>query len=187
MTSEPATTESPTIDEVVTLLQHWRDNKDQYEGRGIPDEIWHKTFALENSGRFSAAVLKRTFGLSSQQYKTKKTELLSPVPTPLQPSPPDGTNDVAAPEPAFCEAIISPDTPPTVPALTPEESQRAQKTKKDIARLKSTHQRPEDYLDTSTIIVEYIRPDGHRLRIHTTTKSINQVMQSFGAEGAAQV
>ena len=66
MTSEPATTESPTIDEVVTLLQHWRDNKDQYEGRGIPDEIWHKTFALENSGRFSAAVLKRTFGLSSQ-------------------------------------------------------------------------------------------------------------------------
>ena len=185
-------TSTTTLDEVFGLLEHWREHKNEYEGRSIPNNIWLKLFELENTGHYTARQLRRTFALNSQQYKTKKAALVKPVAsTPNKQSMSKGnadatTADFALKEPAFCEATISPDALAQVPALTPEETQRATKTKAVIKQLKSTHQSRGNYLDMSTIIVEYLRPDGHRLKIHTTTHNIDYVMKSFGAEAGVE-
>jgi len=181
-----------TLDEVFALLEHWREHKNKYEGRSIPNNIWLKLFELENTGHYTATQLRRMFALNSQQYKTKKADLVKPVAsTPNKQSMSKGnadatTADFASQEPAFCEATISPDALSKVPRLTPEETQKATKTKAVIKQLKSTQQSPGNYLDTSTIIVEYLRPDGHRLKIHTTTHNIDYVMKSFGAEAGVE-
>ena len=96
---------------------------------------------------------------------------------PKSTKPDSSPKDSVSPQPDFCEAVVAP-----IPALTPEETTKAAKTKSATKQLKSAQHKPEHYLDTSTIIVEYIRPDGHRLKIHTTTQSIDHVMQSFGAD-----
>ena len=185
MTTQSNTQTSPpiTFDEVFKLIEHWRENKNEYEGTGIPDDIWLKIFELENSGKYTAIQIRRLIGLNTQQYQNKQGQLLKLAASSLPKSKKltgntDSTpNNSASQQTDFCEAVVS-----SVPALTPEETKKAAKTKASIKQLKTAQYKPEQYLDTSTIIVEYIRPDGHRLKIHTTTQSINHVMQSFGAD-----
>jgi hypothetical protein len=178
----------PTLDEVFALIQYWRDHKDEFEGRGIPDTTWLKLFQLEKSGH-SASQLRRMFALNAKQYEVKKQQLCEPAATSSDNALSNTSNSPTDDAPPvqqtaqFCEALISPETQSTVPALSAEATQKTRQTKKSITQLKSTNQKPESFLDMSTIIVEYIRPDGHRLKIHTTTGSIHHVMQSFGGEG----
>ena len=182
--SNTQTSQPITFDEVFTLIEHWRENKNAYEGTAIPDDIWLKIFELENSGKYTAIQIRRLIGLSTQQYKNKQGQLLKPAGLSSNPqksvSKADSTpNNPASQQPDFCEAIVSP-----VPALTPEETKKAAKTNTAIKQLKTAQHKPEHYLDTSTIIVEYILPNGHRLKIHTTTHSIDHIIQSFGADSA---
>ena len=171
-----------TFDEVFKLIEHWRDHKHEYNGTGIPDDIWLKIFELENTGSYKTSQIRRLFGLNTQQYRNKQSQLIKPA-TPLSKVKKSGDNVVLKPNNSastqddFCEAVLSP-----VPALTPEEINKAAKTHAAVKQLKSTQHKPEHYLEPSTIIVEYIRPNGHRLKIHTTTQSIAHVIQIFGAD-----
>ncbi|GAG16287.1 unnamed protein product, partial [marine sediment metagenome] len=60
-----------TLDEVFKAMQHWRKNKKDYSGVGIPDKIWSSIFQLEHNG-YIASELKRCFTLNSRQYNLKK-------------------------------------------------------------------------------------------------------------------
>ena len=176
-----------TLDEVFAEMQYWRDHKDEFDGYGIPDGIWSKIFQLE-TGVYSATQLRRLFSLNSQQYIAKKKQLSeSGI---LEPKPIKVASNIATQQALpcspdnkleLCEALISEGTQAdSIPSLT----EKSTETKKAITQLKSTQQKPENYLDMTTIIVECIRPDGHRLKIHTTTQSIDKVMQGFIQQGA---
>ena len=168
-----------TFDHVFKSLLHWRNNKSQYESRGIPDNVWEMIFQLERSG-YSGKDLKRAFSINSKQYAAKKKQLSNDHKMSIKKEhdlaaavlPDEHTN-------VFCEAKITPDESPTIPALV----DAAKKTKRAVETLKSTSSKPQDYLDMNTIIVEYTRPDGHRLKIHTTSASIDKVMTAFAQQG----
>ena len=113
------------------------------------------------------------FGLSHSQYKKKYHELIESK----QPEINTGKSKVASvvdfaqAQPAIESSWdISDDTQSTTeePASNFADDDLSPKKK----RLPS-------YIDVTTIIVECIRPDGYRLRLHTTTDSITEVMQAF--------
>ncbi len=168
-----------TLDQAFQAVSHWRNNKDQYENRGIPDNVWKLVFQLENQG-YLPKDLKRALSLNSKQYDEKKNQIVSTLAKTAEKindlkavnSGDDGSN-------IFCEAKIKPVDAPAIPSL----SDAVQKNKQAVATLKSTINKPQDYLDMTTIIVEYIRPDGHRLKIHTTSESIHKVMSAFARQG----
>ncbi len=170
-----------TLDKVFKALQYWRAHKDQYEGKGIPDSIWRLIFQLEENKEYSSGELKTLFALNSKQYKVKRSLLCKDsqetIPAALEPN---NTSKASPANPAkldFAEA--------TVDQMIPSLAESARRTKQVISKLKSTHLKPEQYLDPTTIIVECIRPDGHRLKIHTTTQSLDRVMQTFIQQGVS--
>lgn len=183
MSQQQDSPETPvTFDEAFKALQHWRKHKKEYPCAGIPENVWLKVFQLENNG-YTANELKRLLTLNSQQYDKKRNEFRQPS---------DHINTFATldkaqnnPEPNspvdFCEAAVKPDNQQNIPSLT----QAADNTKKVISKLKSTDNKTENYLDMTTIIVECIRPDGQRLKIHTTSQSLNVVMQAFYQQGVS--
>ena len=154
-----------TIDKVFSALKHWRDHKSDYPSPGIPNDVWAMLFQLEKQG-FTVAELRRIFSLSNTQYINKKKQLVnteanqSSVVTPINI---DNIN--------FSEVKVKQNIP--------ELSERASQNKKAVTQLKSTKDDLASILDLTTIIVECIRPDGHCMKIHTTTKSIDKVMQGF--------
>lgn len=167
-----------TLDETFKAMQYWRTHKYEYNGPGIPNTVWFMIFQLEDNG-YSSAEIKKLFTLNTVQYQKKKDELFQAriqgqVSASQKESQPKQASGVD-----FCEARIMPDRPQDIPPLT----EAAHNTKKAISHLKSTSNKPETYLDLTTIIVECIRPDGHRLKIHTTNESIDKVMQAFYNQG----
>jgi len=181
------TRNSVSLDSVFNAMQHWRVNKKSYDCNGIPDSIWDSIFQLEAQG-LPDKELRRMFGLNSEQYRKKRgqhtREKISAPKAVSDLQPVDNTvktNNVTSIQ--FSEAAIEGGAAQLpVPSLT----QAAKKTKQAITKLKSTDNTPESYLDTSTIIVECIRPDGHRLKIHTTTHRLDLVMQTFFCQDGAQ-
>jgi hypothetical protein len=170
-----------TLDKVFKALQYWRSHKDQYEGAGIPDEIWRLIFQLENNKEYSSSELKKLFALNSKQYQIKHS-LLCKTPYEMIPevSKPEDTSTAVPKDPVkldFAEATVD----QTIPSL----AESAHRTKQVISQLKSTHLKPAQYLDPTTIVVECIRPDGHRLKIHATTQSLDRVMQTFIQQGVS--
>ena len=179
MLEQEQSTPSPvTIDEAFKALKHWRENKGDYSSPGIPNEVWLQILQLEDNG-YSASELKRIFNLSSTQYATKKNQLINTAPSSTavaeQKSQSSNTQRSEG-NMKFCEATVKQNIPSqNIPSLTEAASQN----KKAVVQLKSTQNEPESFLDMTTIIVECIHPNGHRLNIHTTTQSIDKVMQGF--------
>jgi len=172
-----------TLDSVFKDMRHWRKHKNEYPGAGIPDNVWRKLFQLEDNG-YAAKELKCLFTLNSRQYDLKRHQLyqsrdqsITPVGLTKNQSTPKQSDSPVG----FCEAVVKTERQQTIPALT----QAASNTKKALSTLKSTHQKAESYLDLTTIIVECIRPDGQRLKIHTTSKSLDTVMQAFFEQGVS--
>ena len=176
--SQPQTTAqtaSITLDDVFKALQHWRDNKTQYEGSGIPDEVWHKIFQLEKAG-YKAAHLKRLFSLNTMQYRKKQEQSTQThSETPVESSSSGSVEVEQKNAVQFGEAVVVHEETQDVPPLT----QAANQTKSAISQLKATSDRMDSYLDTTTVIVECIRDDGHRLKIHTTSERLDIVMRTF--------
>lgn len=176
--SQPQTT-SITLDDTFKALQHWRNNKTQYEGSGIPDEVWGKIFQLKSVG-YTDAELKRMFSLNSTQYRNKKEQLIQAQSEPtVDPSSSEYTEVEEKDAVQFSEAIVAHEGQQDVPPLT----QAANQTKSAISQLKSTSDRMDSYLDTTTVIVECLRDDGHRLKIHTTSERLDIVMRTFFNKG----
>jgi len=182
LAQDNSTSEPVTIDKVLNALNHWRENKHDYAGPGIPNEVWLLIFQLENKGH-SVVDLRRIFSLSTTQYSTKKKQLINTEPgKPLAVAQKkqSGGSPIDDGDIKFCEATGQQNVPAqSIPSLTETASQN----KKAVTQLKSTNNNPESFLDLTTIIVECIRPDGHRMKIHTTTKSIDKVMQGFFLQG----
>ncbi len=183
MSQEKLPTDSPiTLDEVFKALQYWRKHKKEYPSKGIPEDVWLKIFQLESNG-YTANELKRLLTINSQQYDKKRNQArqsqdYSNTPATLNNPQSNLETDSSV---HFCEAVVKPDNSQNVPALT----QAVNNTKKAISKLKSTDNKIENYLDLTTIIVECIRPDGQRLKIHTTNKSLDVVMQAFYQQGVS--
>ncbi len=173
-------TSKPTLDDVFKAMQDWRNNKGGYDSPGIPDNVWKMIFELESQG-YSSKDLKRIFSLNSGQHDKKKHQLTGgPKRVSKEADANNPTKTLAGESSSpFCEAKVTADAPSKIPSL----STTLQKNKRAVATLKSTVNKPEDYLDMSTIIVEYIRPDGHRLKIHTTNDSIDKLMCAFAQQG----
>jgi hypothetical protein len=175
-----------TLDTVLDSFQHWRDNKSSYPSNSIPDEIWLQVFALESQGRYKGSALRKIFGLNSTQYSRKRTELCSSSESEQsgnKQSISKESADVAAKGGSangFGEAVVEPLVSAAIPSLNGT-------TKTDLSKLKSTKDDGFSFLAQSTIIVECIRSDGHRLKIHTTNNSLAAVMQSFFGQEAPQV
>ena len=182
--SNPATAVSATsLDEVFKAVQHWRDHKTDYKGVGIPDDIWVKIFQLESQG-YTGIQLRRLFGLNSAQYSRKYMTLTQEdnSASTIDATPKSVKTKPATPPPCeFGEATLS-SAQQAVPSL---DTVAANQTRQALSQLKSTHRQAESYLDINTVIVECIRPDGHRLKIHTTSERLDILMQSFFAKDSA--
>lgn len=169
------TTTPISLDSTFKALLHWRNNRKLYEGSGIPDDVWKMIFQLETDG-YSSNNLRKLFTLNSQQYKKKFNQFY----------PPENLADVKPKAEVALEPVVSTPEASTLESQSvqfaqavPSLNQASQKTKLAVTQLKSTDNNHERYLDHSTIIVECIRPDGHRLKIHTTDSRIDLVMKSF--------
>lgn len=168
-----------TLDTTFAALKHWREHKEKYEGGGIPDKLWKMFFQLENNG-MSASEIRRFFSINSQQYARKRIALMplnskKPV---IQQAPHKNPPNPVKTDVNFCEVNVQSSVDQRIPSLT----QAAKASKKTLSQLRSTNSSPKEYLDLTTIIVECIRPDGHRLKIHTTTQSLDKVMDAFFAQ-----
>jgi hypothetical protein len=174
--------ESLSIDAVMSKLQHWRANKSSYPDTGIPDTVWKMIFALEDAGQ-RPTTLRSLFSLNSGQYAKKHEQLKAAAATKSNQS----TSTKAQPkvsEPAkpvaFSEVSVT--SPAPLQTEVPSLTQAATNNRQAVKHLRSTDASPEHYLDTTTVIVECIRPDGHRLKIHTTNNRLDIVMQAFFAQ-----
>lgn len=171
----PATAIS--IDAVLSRLQHWRENKSSYPNTGIPDDIWQMIFSLENAGH-RPSTLRSLFSLNSQQFLKKREQLkLKPV----APSREVGQAKVKANESLLSSAQFSEVAVTTSTTEIPPLTSAAIRTQQ-AKQLRSPDQSPSQYLDMATIIVECIRPDGHRLKIHTTHHRLDVIMNAFFAQ-----
>ena len=168
-----------SLDTVFNAIKHWRANKKDYDNPGIPDSIWNSVFQLEDNG-YGKSELRRLFGLNSQQYNKKRdrfdsTKKLRCDDEPVKTSK-DNKQNHQEPAALFAQAIVDGYSQQnSAPPLTSS----TEKTKQAVKHLKSPDKKPEKYLDNTTIIVECIRDDGHRLKIHMTTCRLETLMQSF--------
>ena len=158
-----------TLDAAFQAIEHWRKNKATY-GANIPDEVWSKIFPLEET--YSPSKIRQIFAISKQTYLSKRTEL-------------QGKKNVCQSQPAhnlssgFSEAVIN-DMPSWLDE-TPRLTNMATTTK---PLKKTDHDAyPASFLDLSTVVVEFIRADGQRMKIHTTDKSFRELMRVFFEEG----
>ena len=172
-----------SLDSLFKAMQHWRNNKQDYDGPGIPDNIWEMIFKLEEQD-YTKNDLCRAFTLNSQQYDKKRSQHYSSTQTSSEPKLDEaGNKSQQNTALEFSEAILAgEETPPLIPPLT----QATQQTKQATIQLKSTDIKPERYVDTTTVIVECIRADGHRLKIHMTNHRLDDLMQNFLSQEASQ-
>ena len=119
--------------------------------------------------------MRHLFSLSASQYKNKYDKLLGS-------GHHDETDDDSSTliddvnqmdlNHAFCEVNI-------VPELTPELNAKADDTRASIKKIKDTKSNPLTYCDNNTVIVECIRADGQRLKIHTVNQSAQKIVSNF--------
>lgn len=166
--------EAVTLDSVFESIQHWREHKEAYPSRAIPDEIWKKIFILAAQGKYKSESLRQLFKLNSAQYN-RKYQALNGELSSARPVSNSSVEDKAtsSTSPAFGEAIINPAIDkPTLQAA-------ADKTKQAVKVLKSTKPFETSLLDPTTAVVECIRSDGHRLKIHITTQYLDAIVETF--------
>lgn len=168
MQDEQQSTKPATLDQVFQAITHWRENKNSYDMPGIPDKIWHMIFKLESQGH-SGAQLRRMFSLNSSQYKKKQSELNATE----QPTDENIKKNNSPAQANFSEVNVSENIMPL-----PSEINH---TKQVIKKLKSTDNDVTSYLSNNTMVVECFRPDGGRLKIHTTCERFSEIFHNFFA------
>lgn len=170
-TIDSSTTGALTIDSVYQTLQNWRKNK-KNPATSIPDSIWQQIFKLADC--YTPQQIRKLFGISKQQYDIKHHKLFGSHDTvvPQQPaSPIEPSTTTPEQDPQFCE----------VNALNPHHPSNADLTLKqqDLHQLRTNHPASNDYLDRTTIVVEFFRADGQRMKIHTTSQSFPDLINAF--------
>lgn len=163
-----------TIESTLQALTHWRNNKNNkelYPEPGIPSKVWKMFFALEEQG-YPSKTIRQMFSVNSAQYKKKKQAVQNNAPN----TNANPTKTVSKVSPInFCEAVVQSNTDTAKVA----NLNKAIENRQVVKQLKSTTDNPADYLDFTTVIIECIRPDGHRLKIHASNQSIDIIMKTF--------
>ena len=177
MSEQITSPDSVSLDTVFNAIRHWRANKDTYPSRGVPDNIWQSVFQLESLG-YAAHDLCRLFSLNNHQYKRKQSQLClakNSLPENNQIEE-DGSPTQSQTEPVIDFTEVNIDSSPSTHPIPPLTS-----AKQAIKHLKSndSHYTP----NVTTIIVEYIRPDGYRLKIHTVNNQLDVLLKSFLTQG----
>lgn len=163
-------TQEQTLDSVNSKLIAWRKNKKKTGQINIPDDLWLDIFKVAKI--HTPSRVRHFFSLSSSQYNKKYAQLFgSDNNLNEDVELIDNINQVEINHP-FCEVNIIPD-------LTPELNAKANEVRTSIKKIKNTKSEPLTYCDNDTVIVECIRSDGHRLKIHTVNKNAQQIVSNF--------
>lgn len=181
-----STSKATSLESVLQAMAHWRMNKSKY-GAIIPDKLWLQIFQLEQA--YPPEKIRQVFSISKNNYLHKHAELLQDKGAPTQVKQGQGgqrhkqESDFHAPQhgsvpSVFSEAIISEET---MQSSLPDSTPRL--TKADIRSLKKPDPHPSTFLDLSTIVVEFIRADGQRMKIHTTKQSFKELIDVFFEAG----
>ena len=67
--NQPNGTSKCSLDAALEDMHRWRQNKDPLQQKTIPDELWHKIFALAK--QYPPSKIRVLFGVSNQQYQKK--------------------------------------------------------------------------------------------------------------------
>lgn len=168
--------ESITLEETMLAFEQWRSNKPNDGGQYyIPQTLWDKVFALEAKG-LPARSLKSALGLSSTQYRNQKLKREQNAATPGAPS-----NDAAKPA-IFTEAVVSRVSTSSAQS-NPLQDEAAKATRHQVKQLRTMDSRSHEP-DLSTVIVECIHRDGHRLKIHATNERVSEIFNAFLAQSS---
>lgn len=168
--------ESITLEETMLAFEQWRSNKPNDGGQYyIPQALWDKVFALEAKG-LPARSLKSALGLSSTQYRNQKLKREQNTETPGAPS-----NDATKPA-IFTEAVVS--RVPTNSAPSNSLQDKAAKVTRHQVKQLRTMDNSSHEPDLSTVIVECIHRDGHRLKIHATNERVSEIFNAFLAQSS---
>ena len=171
--TKPLERSKATLDAAFKAMQHWRDNKADYDRPGVPDTVWQLVFQLEAQPEFDKTTLCHLLKLNSEQYDKKRKQHV-PAAKPAAPTKP--ASEASKPEPLqFGEARVVDSTVQGTPPL----AAAAQKTQQAVKQLKKVERQTARYLDITTIIIECVRPDGHCLKIHTAQEQLPSIMQHF--------
>ncbi len=175
MTTKPShELQNINLDRVLMALEHWRKNKKDYNSTGIPNDIWLMIFALEDTKTFNPATLRKVLTLNTKQYNEKRCKLVE------QKSQANQEHAIMADEQEaeLLNDCVFHEISPL--ELNTSDSDLLLQAKKDkITNLTSKEEKPEEYLDQNTIIVECFHPKGYRLKIHTTNKHIHTIIREF--------
>lgn len=167
-----------SLDEVYEALNEWRRIK-KYGDSNVPENLWKPIFELakkhtDKKIRSLLDIKKPLYDESYRKLFPKKEKVATESSPPVGDTSRRACADITQ-EPVFCEAKV---TDPTVIPPLVDHSKTNATTQKTIKTLRSKDD-GKQCLDYTTIIVECTRPDGHRLSIHTTTKTIKEVMTTF--------
>ena len=166
-----------TIDSVMQAFKGWRADKSSNGGQTIPSELWDQVFELEAHG-IKPRLIKTALGISSNQYFSQQTKRKQ-----AQAKLDETKLEINTPQPKaiFSEAVI---TSSSVNPATSEVKQvqslsdHANETRQQIKQLKINNN-DKHRLNTDTVIVECIHSDGHKLKIHVTSKSMPEIFDAF--------
>jgi hypothetical protein len=166
-----------TIDSVMQAFKEWRADKSSNGGQTIPSELWDQVFELEAHG-IKPRLIKTALSISSNQYFSQQTKRKQ-----VQAKLENTSIEIENPQPKaiFSEAVI---TSRSVDPATSEVkhvqslSDAANETRQQIKQLKINNN-DKHRLNTDTVIVECIHSDGHKLKIHVTSKSMPEIFDAF--------
>jgi hypothetical protein len=171
-----------TLDSAMKAFKEWRADKSSNGGQTIPNELWKQVFELEANG-IAPRVIKLVLGISSNQYHNQQTKR-EQAQTKL-----DTTEleiDNPKPQAIFSEAVIA--SSPVNPTISADKQVRslsdaANETRQQIKQIKITNNAKHS-LNPETVIVECIHSEGHRLKIHVTSKSMPEIFDAFFQQSA---
>lgn len=140
-------------------MQEWRRTRPIHRQYNIPDPMWEKIFALAKV--HGASKIRQIFGISAKQFNTKLAEQTKREQTTLSPETTPSLSSTVKPP--------LPSTPPIdwCEVLGPASLSKASDPYDEVP------------IATHTLIVEFRRNDGKIMTIHTTTRRVGEIMQSF--------
>ena len=139
-----------SIDGVLKELENWRADKPNVSTI-IPDALWRKIFALETT--LAASKIRTLLKISTKQYTRKHKQLSTHATAGKKQSSGQKQADIVE----LCQVKTS---PPPQPSST-------------------SMYKPLKIPSTNTLIAEFRHADGRIMKIHSTSDSVEQLIQAF--------
>jgi hypothetical protein len=168
---------SVTLEDTIASFAKWRSNKSRHGGsQTIPTELWDMVFALEANG-LHPRTIKSALSISSTQYRNQQAKRQQ------NKVKEQGNNKTSKEEAIFSEVVVAPNKSTHEEEL-PSLANAVKENRHQINQLKTMDNRKHE-LNSDTVIVECIHSDGHRLKIHVTSKKISEIFSAFLQQSAS--